>query len=158
MSWSPPPSSSHPPPSPSHPPHDHQSPPHPPHESWVMITNHQPILLSLILGQSSWWRSNLARTIVRRWPRGLPTLDQVIEPSRLNCESACGRIGYLTIVYENGGDFYSHFFLVGVKTLICLKFNFYYLFSILCSGRPTTHQLHSADPHCSDHVKPTQRT
>ena len=35
------------------------------------------LMISLIRGQSSWWRSNIARTIVQHWPHGLPTSDQV---------------------------------------------------------------------------------
>ena len=37
------------------------------------------LIISLIRGQSSWWRSNLMRTIVSHWPHGLPTSDQVRE-------------------------------------------------------------------------------
>ena len=56
--------------------HHHHHPYYPPS---IVITITIIILISLLRDQSSWWRSNILRTIVRHWPHGLPTSDQVRE-------------------------------------------------------------------------------
>lgn len=52
---------------------------HPYYPPSIVITITIIILISLLRDQSSWWRSNILRTIVRHWPHGLPTSDQVRE-------------------------------------------------------------------------------